>query len=180
MQIPQVQEFLVLYNFSIPILRVRSLWWPKEMKVGRHISSDQFGPPSPASLSSIWNRSCAVHFLALTVSAVSFMQIPQVQEFLVLYNFSIPILRVRSLWWPKEMKVGRHISRTGRRSKNQLLAVFQDLAKLHICLQVPEECHSGSKSQMAGYLKSEEVNTRIKRLRSHCDSFAAAGSTLTR
>ncbi|KAJ6935204.1 hypothetical protein NC652_010264 [Populus alba x Populus x berolinensis] len=38
MQIPQVQEFLVLYNFSIPILRVRSLWWPKEMKVGRHIS----------------------------------------------------------------------------------------------------------------------------------------------
>ncbi|KAJ6999548.1 hypothetical protein NC653_010305 [Populus alba x Populus x berolinensis] len=47
----------------------------------------------------------------MAVSAVSFMQIPQVQEFLVLYNFSIPILRVRSLWWPKEMKVGRHISR---------------------------------------------------------------------
>lgn len=76
-----------------------------------YVNSDQFGPPSPASLSSIWNHSCAAHFLALTVSAVSFMQIPQVQEFLVLYNFSIPILRVRSLWWPKEMKVGRHISR---------------------------------------------------------------------
>ena len=51
---------------------------------------------------------------------------------------------------------------TARRSKNQLLAVYQDLAKLHICPQVPEECQSESMSQMVGYLKPEEVDISIK------------------
>lgn len=51
---------------------------------------------------------------------------------------------------------------TNNNKEEQLLTVFQDLAKLHICLQAPEECHSESMTQRVGFLKPEQMNIIVQ------------------